>query len=176
MDNALKILYDEHDTILVGIEIVREAKKLIGKNNEQYESIIKDMIHFFRTYGDQYHHFKEEMILFPAIAKKNDMLKEGILAEMFENHNDFRDILQDIEKDVLNKNYVEASNLMEEYTENLLTHIAVENEEIFLVAYSLLTDMELENIYYSFRDIDRELGDKKKSDFIEFLERMKVNN
>ncbi len=175
MNNSLKTLYDEHTIIQNALEIAKNAKNLIDKNNEEYELIISELIRFFRVYSDQYHHHKEEEILFPEMAKKNELLADGILKEMFENHEYFREILRAIEADFEEQKYQEASQKIDEYAEALLDHIAVENEELFQSAYTLFTDDELENIYYRFMDLDRDLGETKKKDFTDLLETLTIN-
>ncbi len=169
MNNSLKMLFDEHEIITRAVEIAKNAKSLIGKNDEEYEITISELIRFFRVYADQYHHHKEEEILFPEMAKKNELLAEGIINEMFDNHNYFRELIRDIELDLEQQNYSEASEKIDEYTEALLDHIAVENEELFQTAYGIFTEDELENIYYRFIDLDRELGETKKMEFTDLL-------
>src|ERR1035437_10403099 len=143
MNNSLKLLFDEHDIISNAVEIAKNAKNLIGKNNDEYELTIRELIRFFRVYADQYHHHKEEEILFPEMAKKNELLADGILKEMYDNHSYFRGLIRDIEVDLEEQNYEEASQKIDEYTEALLDHIAVENEELFQTAYSIFTEDEL---------------------------------
>ncbi len=147
---------------------------MIGINNAEYESTISEIIRFFRVYADQYHHHKEEEILFPEMAKKNELLAEGILAKMYDNHAYFRELIQAIEADLAQQKYVDASLKIDEYTGALLDHIAVENEELFQTAYSIFTEDELENICYRFMDLDRDLGEMKKKDFIDVLKQ--INN
>ncbi len=169
MNNSLKILFDEHEVISNAIELAKKAKTLIGANDEEYEFTVSELIRFFRVYADQYHHHKEEEILFPEMMKKNELLADGIVREMFDNHTYFRELIRDIELDLEEKKYKEASVKIDEYTEALLDHIAVENEELFQTAYSLFTDDELENIFYRFADADRELGEIKKSELVDLL-------
>jgi hemerythrin-like domain-containing protein len=169
MNNSLKVLFDEHDVITRAIEAARKAKDLLGKNNEEYRTTISELIRFFRVYADQYHHHKEEEILFPEMEKKNELLADGVIKEMFDNHAHFRELLRAIESDLEQNKYNEAALKVDEYAEALLDHIAVENEELFQTAYSLFSDNELENIYYRFVDLDRELGDAKKNDFKDML-------
>ena len=174
MINSLKVLFEEHDIISEAVDIARNAKKMIGMNNAEYESTISEIIRFFRVYADQYHHHKEEEILFPEMAKKNELLAEGILAEMYDNHAYFRELIQAIEADLAQQKYINASLKIDQYTGALLDHIAVENEELFQAAYSLFTEDELENICYRFMDLDRDLGEMKKKDFIDVLKQ--INN
>jgi hemerythrin-like domain-containing protein len=165
MDNSLKILYDEHNIISRAIEIAQKAKALINIDNDEYSSVIQELIRFFRIYADQYHHYKEEVILFPEMIKKSELIADGIIHEMLDNHANFRDLLKSIESELSQNNYEEVSTLITTYTEALLDHIAVENEEVFQTAYMIFNEIELENIYYRFEDHDREMGETKKKDF-----------
>ena len=174
MSNSLKMLFDEHDVITKAACLAKNAECLIGTNNEEYELTISELIRFFRVYADQYHHHKEEEILFPEMAKKSELLAEGILAEMLDNHEYFRETLRNIEANLQNQNYPEAAILVNEYTEALLDHIAVENAELFLSAYNLFSEDELDNIYFRFIDLDSVLGESKKKDFTDLLKTLNI--
>lgn len=170
-NHSLQMLYDEHDIITRAIKIARNARRLIGQDNEKYEHVITSLILFFRQYADQYHHYKEEQILFPEMANRNELLSEGIIREMFDNHEDFRGMIAGIESALQQKDHNKAATLLDNYTSALLDHIAVENEELFQTAYSLFSDQELESIYFRFEDIDREIGNGKKDDLVKALDR-----
>jgi len=169
MNKSLKLLFDEHEIITQAVAFAKNAKSLIGHNDEEYDVMLRELIRFFRVYADQYHHHKEEEILFPEMQKKNELLADGIIRELFDHHEQFRELLRDIEADIESKRYLEASEKIDEYAEALLEHIAVENEEVFQAAYSLFNDAELENIYCRFIDLDRELGEAKKIEFADLL-------
>lgn len=158
----LKILYDEHAIIVNAIDVAKQCEVLIGTDNDRYESTIRKLITFFRNYADKYHHFKEENILFPEMSKRNEMLSDGVVKEMFDNHEDFREKIQTIEKHLNNKMYAETQTELEKYGEALLDHIAVENDEVFQIAETLFTEDELEKINHRFQDCDRDLGDEQK--------------
>ena len=67
MNDSLKTLYEEHAIIVNVIDAAKNAGALIARDPDEYDAYIRKLIHFFRTYADQYHHFKEEEILFPEI-------------------------------------------------------------------------------------------------------------
>lgn len=157
MNNAVRVLFDEHKIILSAIDIAKEAGKLIEKNEIIYERLIRELINFFRVYADQYHHYKEEKILFPEMNKKNELLEDGVIKEMLENHEDFRNLIKSIENFIDNKNYRSAQKQLDMYTEALLDHIAVENDEVFQMAETLFDNNELDRIYFCFEDCDREI-------------------
>jgi hemerythrin-like domain-containing protein len=115
-----------------------------------YEDTVRQLISFFRSYADKYHHYKEEKILFPEMSKRNELLMDGAIKEMLENHEDFREMIRGIEQFLDEKNYSGARQQLEKYTEALLNHIAVENDEVFLMAESIFTEEELKKISHRF--------------------------
>ena len=175
MDKSMKVLYDEHSIIINAIDTALLAKQLIGNDDVQYESTITQLIDFFRSYADQFHHFKEEIILFPEMNKKNEMLAAGIIKEMFDNHDDFRQMIKQIELALNEKKFSEAQQQLEKYTEALLDHIAVENDEVFQMAESLFSDDELDKIYFRFEDCDVELGRELKQELQYSAEEIRKN-
>ncbi|MHB8258793.1 MAG: hemerythrin domain-containing protein [Bacteroidia bacterium] len=173
MNNPIKTLFEEHAIITSAINISRQADKLIAKNDDVYEKLIRDLINFFRVYADEYHHHKEEEILFPEMSKKSDLLKDGIVNEMMENHADFREMIKNTE-DYLNKqDFIRAQQQLHVYSEFLLDHIAVENEEMFQMAESMFSEDELEKIYFRFEDCDREVGQDRKIALVNQLQDMR---
>ncbi|MEI8280138.1 MAG: hemerythrin domain-containing protein [Bacteroidota bacterium] len=170
MNNSLKILFDEHEIIVNAIDTAKSASSLIGKDDDLYVNIIRQLITFFKTYADQFHHYKEEVILFPEMSKRNELIAEGVIKEMFENHEDFREMIRNIESHLNVKEFKAAQSLLEKYTEALLDHIAVENDEVFPIAETILDNAELEMIFYRFQDCDRDLGNILKQDQVDISE------
>jgi hemerythrin-like domain-containing protein len=158
MNNPVKVLIDEHDIIVTATELAKEADKILLNDEEAYDKVLRKLIVFFRLYADRYHHYKEERILFPEMSRKNELLQDGVIKEMFENHEDFRSMIQSIETFLDKKNYPKAQQQLHIYTEALLDHIAVENDEVFQMAETLFTPDELEKIYFRFEDCDHEIG------------------
>lgn len=166
MNNPVQVLFDEHEVIRTVIDAARKSRGSLT-DDAQYEEQVRLMVDFFRRYGDQYHHHKEEEILFPAMCKKNELLEGGVIQEMLDNHNDFREMLASVIKYLDEKNYMRADQQLNYYCEALLDHIAVENDEVFQMAESLLSETEMEDMYYRFADCDRELGDESKKQLAE---------
>jgi hemerythrin-like domain-containing protein len=165
MNKALDVLYNEHLIIKSVIEFRDKISTLASKDPARYRDIIIELIVFFRNYADKFHHYKEEKLLFPLMCEKNEMLKDSIIEEMLDNHRDFRMLVKSMESAVESGNYEETNKLLTKYTEMLLDHIAVEDEELFQMAETLIDENELEKMYYDFKDIDAELGLEIKRDF-----------
>ncbi len=173
MENTLKMLFDEHNVISGAVALARESRKLIGVSDEAYELNMSELIRFFRQYADHYHHYKEEQILFPEMAKKSELMGGGIIAEMLDNHEDFRDRIRAIENDLQEARFVDAADRMDRYGDALLDHIAVENDELFQAAADLFTEDEAERIYFRFIDLDSEFGEHKKKDLTDILDQLR---
>ena len=94
---------------------------------------------------------------------------------MFENHEDFRNMILDIETFLDKKDYLRAQQKLNIYTESLLDHIAVENDEVFQSSESIFSEEELEKIYFRFEDCDRELGSAKKEELKELADTLRKN-
>ncbi len=162
MNKHLEILYQEHAIIKKALQTVKELKELIDKNPDEYKSEMTRYISFFRKYADGFHHYKEEQILFPEMSKKNEFLGDGVIKEMFDNHSDFREMIGAIESSVESGEYKDAHTAFEKYAENLLDHIAVEDDEVFQIPETIFDESEMERIYFRFMDCDADLGASEK--------------
>ncbi|MCC6837703.1 MAG: hemerythrin domain-containing protein [Bacteroidia bacterium] len=163
MNDPIKVLMNEHEIIVDASNLVKKMIAVVDRS-DLYKRSALQLLSFFRDYADKYHHHKEEEILFPEMVKQNELLASGVLQEMLENHEDFRGQLSEIEELIGQNNCSQAQQRFEDYVDALADHIAVENEEVFEIAFSLFTEDEKEKIYYRFVDIDCELGEKQKNE------------
>ncbi|MEW6467643.1 MAG: hemerythrin domain-containing protein [Bacteroidota bacterium] len=173
MNKHLKPLYDEHDIIVQAAEIARQAGPLALEDGERYASLIRELTGFFRQYADSYHHYKEELILFPEMSRKNELLLGGVVGEMLENHTDFREMLGAVVKFLDRGEHQKARQQLDYYLEALLDHIAVENDEVFPMAETLFSEQELEKLSHRFDDCDRELGTGKKDQWQDLVRKLR---
>lgn len=158
MNKALEILYNEHSVIKSVISLRKKISALSVSDPAKFREIISVLVDFFRNYADKYHHYKEERLLFPLMCERNELLESSIVQEMLDNHSDFRSLVKQIETAADSGNYDQSCSQLNKYTEMLLDHIAVEDEELFQMAETLFDADELEKLYFDFEDIDRELG------------------
>lgn len=66
---------------------------------------------------------------------------------------------------MVRENFPESYESLRHYNNDLLDHIAAENDELFVLAQSLLSESELEKIYFHFKDVDMQLGEDRKIKF-----------
>ena len=168
MNNPVEILVKEHVVIVSAINLANQLQKIIVSEPKKFIDLAGKLIDFFRNYADKYHHYKEESFLFPRMCDENQLLEGGIIKEMLNNHEEFRNSLRNIEKALKIGELASVAENFSIYCNSLLDHIAVENEELFQIAETLLKESELENIYFLFLDIDLELGESRKKEFENF--------
>ena len=174
MHKALEVLYREHETIKSVTGFRKKIGVLAKKNPAKFKNIVTELIGFFRSYADNFHHYKEEKILFPLLCEKNELLKDdSVVEEMLGNHDNFRDIIKSIESAAESGNYKESDELLNDYLDMLINHISVEDDELFLMAESLLNESELDKLYNDFQNIDRELGLEIKNNYENIKEKLK---
>lgn len=161
MNKAIEILMQEHHHIKKAIAGTQALFLSIAHGKATLNEV-KNRINFFRKYADSYHHYKEEKVLFPEMIKRNEMLEFGVIQEMLENHEDFREMLAEIEQLSNEGDAPAAQQKFDKYARALLEHIAVEDDEVFQIAETLMNEDELLTVLYLFEDCDRELGAAEK--------------
>ena len=156
--NPIKTMYSEHDVISLVDDIIHNLFHFWLENPDEYVNEVNKLISFFQEYADKMHHLKEEDILFPALRDCPDFTLEELLSELETHHERFRDFTHKIQSDLNKKAYAESYAVLMEYCNDLLDHIAVENDELFVLAENILSTEELEKIYFKFEDVNREIG------------------
>lgn len=165
MNDPIKVMYDEHDVILKARDIIDAIQDYWLQNDEGYSEAVSELLDFFKNYADGYHHHKEEQVLFPAIKNHPDFTLQEIVDEFNEHHESFRDYASEIREAINEKEYVRSHKVLKQYIFELMDHIGAENDELFVLAQNLFSEKELENVYFLFMDVDRNLGLERKQEY-----------
>ncbi len=162
ISSALQQLYNEHLHILLVIDQLREVVEshdLASRGEE-----VRALLDFFREYGDNFHHHKEEHILFPVLAETNPGI--ALLIENLEEHHEqFRDALTAADSALADEDWGSVRDTLIKYVSDLTDHISAEDEALFVSADEMLTESEKERIHFLFMDADRELGVDRKQEY-----------
>lgn len=161
-NNPISTLLAEHEVISKIDKKLSEIDLQWQSDAEKYNSSILKILDFLKRYSDGYHHHKEEKVLFPALNEHPDFLLKGILDELIEHHENFREYAQEALDALTEKKYPIVQKKLRFYLNQLADHIAIENDELFIMAENLFDENELEKIYFKFKDIDLELGETLK--------------
>lgn len=169
-NNPIQTLMDEHEIISSTEDLIKTLDKQWETDKDNYTNKIKHLLEFFREYSDKFHHHKEEEVLFKELKANPDFILDDLISELEEHHEMFRETVNDIEEALSNEGFEKVQSLLSQFINDLLDHIAVENDELFIMAESLFSEDELERMYFLFEDIDRELGEERKQELAEKLE------
>ena len=152
----------EHEVISQAADIVETLDGSWESDADGYSQKATSLIAFFREYADGYHHRKEEEVLFPALKDHPDFVLDEMVDEFEQHHEDFREYAADAESALADGDHAQSYKHLKAYVNDLLDHIAAENDELFVLAETLMDEDELETIFFKFKDIDMELGEERK--------------
>jgi hemerythrin-like domain-containing protein len=165
----------EHEVILEAGQLISLISNHWQSAPADYERTVKQLLHFFAIYADEFHHHKEEEILFPALSKKSELAGMGIIPELLEHHEEFRLQIQQIRKALEINDFASTQQMLESYIIKLKDHIAAENDELFPMAEDIFSQDELDKLYYKCIDKDRELGINRKEDLENSIKKLQEN-
>lgn len=175
MQSALsKLLEYEHKIILKAGDLVAALDQSWQDDPDTYRQTILQLLDFFSAYADEYHHQKEEEVLFPVLRKKNEIAGDAMVQELLDHHDDFRLRAQDIRMLLGMQDYAAVQAGFESYIQALRDHIAVENDELFPMADALCSPDELEVQFYRCVDLDSALGKERKQALEMLIEKNKI--
>lgn len=169
-NNPIDTLLREHEVISSAEEIIESLNNLWKTDSDKYSSSVKSLLIFFREYGDKFHHHKEEEILFRELKSNPEFHLPDLVDELENHHLEFRELLQQVEEFLNNCEWEKSYSNLQQYFQNLLDHISVENTELFSLAENFFSKDELTKIFFLFEDIDRELGYDKKNQLAKMID------
>src|SRR3972149_7654828 len=161
--DALKKDNREIEKMLTLLELT--SKKL--ENGETVPAdILKKALDFIRNFADNYHHGKEEDILFKKMGEKGFGIEGGPVAVMLEEHNTGRGytraLSEGIDKYASGNDTagMEIAENARNYTRLLATHIMKEDNILYTLADKIIPQNKQEELLNKFAVVEKErLGD-----------------
>lgn len=159
--NCIDILVKEHDNIRKVINVIRKICFNLTKGMEVPYEDFEKIIEFIQNYADQYHHGKEEDMLF--IEMNNELFEligEGPVQGMLIEHNFGRGYVIDLQialkayKDGNEESIVDIGNAMG-YANLLTKHTNKEDNMIYKFATSKLKEETLERLDTEFEKFEK---------------------
>lgn len=127
----LEILTQEHALILKAIECLSNARDMLEEGAQPPKIFFEKALIFLKTYADEFHHFKEEYLMFGLLAEKKNGKFDAEIGALRFQHEKGRSYLRNIEE------ALESYELDDEITntlllENLTSYISLLRRHIFL--------------------------------------------
>ncbi len=157
---ATDILRKEHDVILKMVDATDTVGRQLILSEKVSPDTLSGLLEFFRLFADRCHHGKEEVFLFPLLEKKGIPRDGGPIGVMLCEHTRGRELIHEMElassqfqdsPAVSGRRWAQAAA---EYTNLLREHIAKENNVLFPMAESLLTNEEQERLAQDFEQME----------------------
>ena len=161
MFEPTRILREEHDVILQGLEILESVSEKLQSREAVPADTLDSLIEFFRLFADKTHHGKEEALLFPAMIEKGFSREAGPIHCMLSDHEQNR---------ALTRQMIQASSeyragdrqagaqfaeVAYQYVRVLREHIQKENLVLFNMAEQVLSPQEEPALLAKFIDVDK---------------------
>lgn len=163
----IKKLVEEHVLIKRWAALIPFVVDSLDINSEENKQTILDGVDFIRSYADQYHHAKEEKILFNYFDENLSIIKV-----MLEDHEKARMHVKVILDAMKRGDSDEVTKHLEGYREILTEHIKKEDEILYPLIDEKLSTTQIGQLFSKFKDVDQQFGDapKKYEEFIKKLE------
>jgi len=159
--DPIAVLEAEHRLIERAVAVLEAEAARLDNGDPPRPDVIQNAIEFFVTFADQRHHGKEERYLFPALAAKKPIIRDGPVKVLTGEHESGRYFVRELREGVAG---LAASDpgptarlrrALSLYAMMLRKHIAKEEEIVFLLARVLLTEEEIAAMASDFETADQ---------------------
>lgn len=165
---AADVLVEEHDVIMKVVHAAKAEAARIAATGKANTKRIHEMTEFFRDFVDASHHGKEEQDYFPRLEARGIPRMMGPIGCMLTEHGIGRDEVAAIARalSAFEKGKphaaAELAQHLEAYADLLAAHIHKENEILFKLGDTVLTDDDEADLIHNFNITDEEgIGDAK---------------
>lgn len=165
---AADVLVEEHDVIMKVVRAAKAEAKRIAATGEANTKRIREMTDFFRDFVDASHHGKEEQDYFPRLEVRGIPRMMGPIGCMLTEHGIGREEVSAIARalSAFEKGKPDAAaklaQHLQAYADLLAAHIHKENEILFKLGDTVLTDEDEKDLIHNFTITDDESIGKKK--------------
>ena len=163
--NVLDELKNEHGLIRHFLEnLTLGLEKMEGGARPPAEFFEK-AVRFARTFADQYHHFKEEHILFLRLAERKQGALDAELTALRFEHERGRSLISDLERGIAGYAAGDAQKTAQviesvaAYTSLLRHHIHREDHVFYPMAAEALTEEDMRALRGAFDEARAKFGD-----------------
>lgn len=155
-------LMQEHEAILIALNVIEEISERVRQDKEVEYKDIKEMIRFLRVFADECHHGKEELYLFPALEEIGVQNEGGPIGIMLAHHKKGRELVNKMELSLENNSiskdaFVESAS---DYVNLLREHIEKENTLTFPFTDANLPESKQDELMSDFERLEKKvIGD-----------------
>ncbi|HEY4785080.1 MAG TPA: hemerythrin domain-containing protein [Bacteroidales bacterium] len=160
---ATEKLIQEHEEVLLMLKIIGSVTNKLEAEEQVNPLHLEAIIDYLKTFVDKSHHGKEETLLFPALTQKGIPNEGGPVGVMLAEHTAGRNFIKGMSDAVTayrngkNNAVREIVSNAKDYSNLLSQHIFKENNILFRMANSTLTDSEQIHLAEEFDELERNI-------------------
>lgn len=177
---SLEELRAEHDGIKVMLNILSTIVAHAETGNDIDTNHLDQLLEFITVFVDKCHHGKEEELLFPAMTAAGIAKQGGPIGVMLSEHTEGRGFVKAMSTALARYKAGDETAIHElienarHYINMLHVHIDKENNVLYPMAETLLSDTTDAQLMAGFETIERErIGEGKHEQFHDMLHRLK---
>jgi len=162
---SIEILVKEHNLIRQYLDVLSQGKEKLEKGEQPQVVFFKHAIEFSKQYADQFHHFKEEYLMFGLLAQKEQGALDGQIGELRYQHERCRHCIGEINKSIQDDfdiDEMKTSHLLEYlsgYISLLNRHIFREDHVFFPMVKKNLSKDDDEYLMNQFINQEKNMGE-----------------
>lgn len=159
---ATDALKKDHRVIEKMLRLLELTSMKLENGENVPVDILKKALDFIRTFADNYHHGKEEDILFKMMGKEGFAIEGGPITVMLDEHNTARGytraLSEGIDKYASGDNNArkEIAENARNYTRLLATHIMKEDNILYTMADKILPAIQQEELLNKFAIVEKD--------------------
>lgn len=171
MKTALQILADEHKNILKVIDALLKECDSLETGGEINKNFFKKAIYFIKGYADEFHHAKEEDILFIELCKDEVQMHCNPTQQMLHEHELGRNFINGLEMGVKEDNKEKVIENARGYAYLLKDHIFKEDNILYPMADQSLSANVKNDMLKKFEQIEQK-SNKEKNEYLLFIKEL----
>ncbi|MHC1739898.1 MAG: hemerythrin domain-containing protein [Anaerolineaceae bacterium] len=152
MGKATEDLRNEHEAILHVFTILDRMLSSTTKSDAENLQFGTELVNFLKIFADKCHHGKEEDLLFKELEEKGVPNEGGPIGAMLQEHHQGREYIALMSKYLESKDLTNFKNTAINYRDLLRSHIAKENNVLFIMADKLLDDKKQDELFEKFEN------------------------
>ena len=161
---AIDILTREHRLILRALEVLSQARKRIERNLPPPKAFFETALLFLKEFADQFHHFKEEYLMFGLLALKKGDAFDGPIGGLRYQHERCRAFTEGISNSL--SGYADGDDIatitllenLAAYISLLRRHIFEEDDTFFKLVQKEISKEEEDILLVQFNKEDKKMG------------------
>jgi hemerythrin-like domain-containing protein len=161
---SLEILIREHGLIRQALDIFSSAKEKLEKGKRPPKEFFEGAVEFSRKFADQFHHFKEEYLMFGLLSEKKGALYDGEIGALRYQHERGRKFVGEIENSLggyFQGDIFATTTLLENlasYISLLKLHIHTEDHIFFPMVEKEFSEDENHLLLEQFKNEEKRIG------------------